>query len=359
VNNRRRYLSSSPALLSATAALLPVALVLLVVAGSTASVQPRPDRSRVGAGGGDATRSLRAAPDPGELQEGIYVVARAPTVGDVEDVGDVGDLEDARAAEIARIRTHLAGALEQLRSSTPPGLGPEQARARERAIGWLAEYRERGVFPHNHVRPGERVPVFVDPHGTPCAVGYLLLRSGEHELVADVVREANLARIPELEEDERLTKWLEEHGLTLEEAARIQPDYGPNFPFPSENESSYAGETVGLAIVTAAAAAFAEATKPDPERFEWTGATAATSAVGHGVVLAVALRDDDQVPVWQIATDIVGAAVGAVAAGRRFARRSRAREAGEQAGAERGELSLRPYVGTSGDRVTAGVALRF
>lgn len=36
----------------------------------------------------------------------------------------------------------------------------------------------------NARRSGLVVPVFVDPHRTPCAVGYLMLRSAEHTLVA-------------------------------------------------------------------------------------------------------------------------------------------------------------------------------
>lgn len=355
MTRRRAKGPDSTAMLSATSALAAVAIVLLALfAGGGATIA---------GDGGVISGPREIAPERGDED----VELRAP----------------AAEEEVARIRAHLAGALDELRDRNPTGLTDEQQRARAEAIRWLADYRAAGVFPHNHVRP-DRVPVFVDPHGTPCAVGYLLLRSGEVELVEDVVREANLARVPELASDPRLVAWLERRGLTVDEATRIQPTYGGGDGFDDQGPSEYEGETVGAAILTAAASALVAATEPNPDRFDWMGAAAVTGAVGHGVLTGISLSEDRDVADWQIATNIVGALVGAVVGGRRLARWGEARDggagdaapgdagtaeeegptgrvaaAGEGGDRGSGALTLSPYVASIGARVTAGFQLRF
>jgi hypothetical protein len=220
--------------------------------------------------------------------------------------------------EVRRVQTHLAGALELLRSAPMDGLSSEQRAARQETIAWLEEYRAAGVFPHNHVDSGARVPVFVDPHGTPCAVGYLLLRSGAHALVEDVVREANLVRVPELAGDPRLAEWLEERGLTLAEAARIQPEYDG---FPGEREpepSTYASETVGVSIATAAVAAYAALAESNGSASNWPGFLGLATLAGHGTFAVLGLRNE--VAEWQPVTNVVGMMVSAAVVAVRFGR---------------------------------------
>jgi hypothetical protein len=53
----------------------------------------------------------------------------------------------------------------------------------------------------------------------------LLARSGRRDLVDKVAATRNNAYIPELANDPELVAWLEASGLSLEEAARIQPSY--------------------------------------------------------------------------------------------------------------------------------------
>lgn len=171
-----------------------------------------------------------------------------PEIAVSPEVVDIGV-----ADERTRIQTHLARVSAHLRAQPPARLAPEQRAARRVTLQWLDEYRADGVFPHNHVRPGTLTPVFVDPHGTPCAVGYLLLRSGEDELVEEIVRTDNLVRVPELRGDPRLERWLDARGITLEEAAMIQPQYGGTPPdIGVQNTSDYVPATVGLSIATAA-----------------------------------------------------------------------------------------------------------
>jgi hypothetical protein len=152
-----------------------------------------------------------------------------------------------RDAEVDRIRAHLAAVVAELEAADVSALTPEQRAARARHIAVLREYREIGVFPHNHVLPGRRTPVFVDEHGTHCAVGYLLARDGRHDLVERIRVARNTATVAQLADDPDLVAWLEQAGLTLPEAARIQPwyDYDPS-PEPSQRERSTAYTTASL-----------------------------------------------------------------------------------------------------------------
>lgn len=210
--------------------------------------------------------------------------------------------------EVTRIRQHLSRVSERLRANPPRALSPTQLAARLQALDWLDEYKDVGPFPHNHVRPAERVPVFVDPHGTPCAVGYLMLRTGAQDLVEQVVRRDNLIRVPELEGDERFTAWLDSVGLTLEEAALIQPAYGPR-PDP-ERSSTLKGTTVGLAVITAALTSYASMTGLEAERPVVDFLTVGT-AVGHAIVLAHGGDERFGGADWPVVVNAAGALVGA------------------------------------------------
>lgn len=130
-----------------------------------------------------------------------------------------------QVAETARIRSHLARVERELRGRDVSCLDLAQRRARARNLVALHAYWVRGVFPHNHDFPNRRVPYFVDRHGTLCAMAYLIERSGAGDLVHRVAASYNNARIRELAADQELESWLDRNGLTVGEAARIQPDY--------------------------------------------------------------------------------------------------------------------------------------
>ena len=104
-----------------------------------------------------------------------------------------GGSVDAAGAEVERIHAHLARVEGRLRTRSThiARLTAAQRSARAEVLGWLAEYREARAYPHNDVRPF-RTRIFVDRRGVPCAVGHLMLRSGEHGLVDDIMRESNL-----------------------------------------------------------------------------------------------------------------------------------------------------------------------
>lgn len=133
---------------------------------------------------------------------------------------------DFRAAETARIRQHLATVEAELRDRDVSALTPAQRQARAKNLDVLHEYWERGVFPVNTDFPARRVPYFIDHLGTRCAMAYLIERSGRGDIVRRIALTHNNAYIRDLKGDAELGAWLRDNGLTVTEAARIQPAYG-------------------------------------------------------------------------------------------------------------------------------------
>jgi hypothetical protein len=82
------------------------------------------------------------------------------------------------------------------------------------------------VFPHNYDFPGAPTPYFIDRKtGTLCAVAHLLVSTGRRDVVDRVARADNNVWVAQLVSDTAFAQWLSAHGLTLEEAARIQVPY--------------------------------------------------------------------------------------------------------------------------------------
>jgi hypothetical protein len=242
-----------------------------------------------------------------------------------------------------------------LRAEPTTHLTDEQRTARQLALDWLDEYRAAGVFPHNHVRPGERVSVFVDPHGTPCAVGYLMLRSGEEQLVEEIVRTDNLIRVHELRDDPRVAAWLQAHGLTLDDAALIQPQYtGLPSPQPSDPPAarSYVPVTVGLSLATAALVSFVATTSPRSGS-PWVDVLAVGTSMGQVYLVRDASETTAREPRWAEALNMVGflASIGA-----EVVRISGQIEDAE--GDSRPAVALRPYVAPGPYGTEIGFALR-
>jgi hypothetical protein len=154
------------------------------------------------------------------------------------------------AVETARIRTHLAAVEQELRGRDVGNLTASQQAARTRNLDILHEYWVRGIFPKNTGFPGARVPYFVDAYGTRCAMAFLIEQSGHSDLVARVATTNNNARIRDLKTDPELIAWLQENGLTVDEAARIQPQYGGPPPTTPDASAASVGykTTTGVAI---------------------------------------------------------------------------------------------------------------
>lgn len=211
------------------------------------------------------------------------------------------------AGEAARIQAHLETVERELLARDVSHLPAGQRAARAHHIRVLREYRERGVFPHNHDFPGERVPYFVDEHGTLCAVAYLISRSGRDDLVERVAAARNNARIPELAGDAELVAWLHEAGLSLEEAARIQPMYGCCWIGPAESERVSTGYAVASALtsgVGGVSIGLNLSSLRSRERSRWSGALGMAAGTA-GLALGLDRLDDGGAP----------AALGAATAG--------------------------------------------
>jgi hypothetical protein len=158
----------------------------------------------------------------------IALLAYSATTGTSTPLLDpvVVTASPTQSSEYARIRVHLETVERELLARDVSHLTREQQAARDGHIRVLREYRERGVFPHNHDFEGEQVPYFVDEHGTLCAMAYLISRSGREDLVEKIAASRNNARIAELAADAELIAWLGAAGISPAEAARIQPMYG-------------------------------------------------------------------------------------------------------------------------------------
>jgi len=128
-------------------------------------------------------------------------------------------------AELRRLDAHFIDVLRELETRPPPRLSAAQRRARTEHLARLDGYRRTRRFPKNRRFPGRRVPHFIDEAGTRCALGHLIEQSGARDLVQRIARERNFARVRELGDVTELLEWLDANGLTVREAARIQPSY--------------------------------------------------------------------------------------------------------------------------------------
>jgi hypothetical protein len=127
--------------------------------------------------------------------------------------------------ESARLRRHFAAVERELLARDASALSPAQRAARREQVRLLRRYAAEGNFPRNEFLPGQ-VPFFRDSRGNLCAMAFLVAASGRGDIVDHVVRTRNNAYLPELADEPGLAEWLDQHGLTLAEAARIQPTYG-------------------------------------------------------------------------------------------------------------------------------------
>jgi hypothetical protein len=127
--------------------------------------------------------------------------------------------------EAERIAMHLHLVADRLRSHFPPGISTNALAKRSDLLSDLDAYADRGLFPRNEVLP-YRNPVFIDPAGTACAVGQLMIESGHRTLAEDISRSMNLAYVKAMHREDVL-QWATEHGFTEDELAWIQPGYPP------------------------------------------------------------------------------------------------------------------------------------
>ena len=160
----------------------------------------------------------------------------------------------APPSEAERIQAHLATVLFELRAADAGHLTASQRANRERHIATLEEYRAQGAFPVNALDPRRPIPVFRDETGTWCAMGYLIAASGAEEAAERISRTRNTAFVWQLTDDPEVVAWLEENGISAEEAGRVQPMYGPcaGCYFPPQLQTGMSAEYAAIGVLSGA-----------------------------------------------------------------------------------------------------------
>ena len=205
-------------------------------------------------------------------------------------------------------------------------LNEAQRTRRSALVRTLRAYRDEGRFPVNRDYAGERVPYFRDTEtGVLCAVGFLLESTGRSELVEQIVATNNHVRVRELEGHPEFREWLDEHGLLLAEAIRIQPTYGPG---PAEPPSPpVARGTLQASALVSTSLAVAGALFPAPMQPRVLPLAGLASSL-TSVVLGVRGAQHEATGTMALVTVSVGA-VGAIIASRTLYIRERERAAGK------------------------------
>ena len=139
-------------------------------------------------------------------------------------MGKISQPLPAPARERRRVQHHLLGAEQKVAAGQ---VRPDSLQALNRALllDELRRYRRRGRFPLNHDFRARPTPLFIDAHGTRCAVAHLMDISGLGALVQHIAATDNAARVRELVRLAEVRAWLAAAGLSASEAARIQPAY--------------------------------------------------------------------------------------------------------------------------------------
>jgi hypothetical protein len=212
-----------------------------------------------------------------------------------------------RELEVQRLQHHFDSVDAELKSRDVSALTASQLTRRTQLISWLRDYRNEATFPTND-RFSTPTPFFRDKHGVLCAMGYLIDRSGRSDIVNKVAASRNNAYIRELADDPALIAWLDSTGLSVAEAARIQPAYGGG-PIIDDDEDNgevdddFALAAIGLSSVSLASAAV---NVVKPSYFSgFLGVIAGGAAI---IVGANNLDENDGTDHVATATMVVGAA---------------------------------------------------
>ncbi len=155
-------------------------------------------------------------------------VARGLSRGANHHLGDAGFIAAHGYApgpedEHARVHDHFTYVRKLLAEHA--ATKPELAERRAQLLHYFDEYIAKNIEPQN-VHVPWRTPVFIDDHGTICAVGYLIEQSAGRALPEKIAAshrydfiEDIAAAMPDVRD------WVASSGFTLEELGSIQPGY--------------------------------------------------------------------------------------------------------------------------------------
>ena len=221
------------------------------------------------------------------------------------------------AQEADRLRLHFAEVEREMLSRDLSGLTAAQRAARAEQVRQLRRYAERGAFPRNTWHPGQRMPYFRDARGNLCAMAFLIAASGRGDLVDHIARTRNYAFIPDLVDVPGLAQWLEDHGLSVAEAAHVQPTYGGDPCCGAENptvnapSAGYLAATAGASTLSALSIAWNARSADRVAVQRWKGFFGA-GVGGANLVLGLSKLGSDgwenqTAAIWNIA---IGATAG-------------------------------------------------
>lgn len=268
-------------------------------------------------------------------------------------------------AEVGRIRAHFDSVLAELDARDVGTLDAGRRARRAALVATLRAYRDRGDFPHNHDFGRTPTPYFVDPEtGVRCAVAHLLEASGRGDVVRRVAARDNNVWVPQLAGDSAFTGWLDESGLTLAEAARIQVPYVEEPPppaSPSRGGSLSAASAASIGGALAASYLNLRANAQGGSRLGTAlGLAAGATAIGLG---SAGLAERRVSPTLGAANVAVGAASAWLAT--RGLMRHRRLAAAERAATPRREAeeapraTVSPMLPVGGEGAGVAVSVRF
>ena len=122
----------------------------------------------------------------------------------------------------ARIRKHLELVVAHLMEVPVTG---KSGQRRINLLRALHEYSQKMQFPVNE-ESSERTPCFIDSYGTACAVGHMIIKSGNADLALRISKQYNRNYLKDIHTD-GLMDWAKLNGFSLKELAWIQPTYFP------------------------------------------------------------------------------------------------------------------------------------
>lgn len=127
-----------------------------------------------------------------------------------------------------RIQRHLREVIALFEQQKNAGFSESAQLKRAHHLKVLEDYAASAIFPTNHFHQVRR-PYFVDGFGVHCAVGYLLAKDRQTDLVETIHTEDNYGYLLDLAKAyPQIGEWAVENGFTVEELALIQPAYPPN-----------------------------------------------------------------------------------------------------------------------------------
>ena len=165
-------------------------------------------------------------------------------IGDASYVQKFELSPDANTNEVLRLQTHLSYVETLLSQRDLSHLSGQQKSNRKQILEVLHQYWNNGVFPKNYDYE-ERRPCFIDRDGAICAVGYLIEKTAGRE-VAEAINEKHQYDYLLDMNEEVISEWADENGLTLEECAMIQPAYGWQ-PGPGQTVEAPIDQEYGIA----------------------------------------------------------------------------------------------------------------